>query len=57
MIRWLGRFIVYRVFGSRLLLILAVLRFLQERLTRRSRPSAVYQPSHGASQIEQREPR
>jgi hypothetical protein len=58
MFRWLGRFIVYRVFGSRVLLVLAILRFLQDRLTRRgARPLAAYQPSQGASQIEQREPR
>jgi hypothetical protein len=57
MFRWLGRFIVYRVFGSRLLLVLTILRFVQDRLTRRSRPPTVYQPSQGASQIEHREPR
>lgn len=57
MFRWLGRFIVYRVFGSRLLLVLTILRFVQERLTRRTRASAPYQPSQGASQTEQREPR
>ena len=57
MFRWLGRFIVYRVFGSRLLLVLAILRFVQERLMRRTRRSGAYQPPKGASQIEQREPR
>ena len=57
MFRWLRRFIVYRVFGSRLLLVLAILRFVQERLMRRTRRSGAYQPSQGASQIEQREPR
>jgi len=57
MFGWLGRFIVYRVLGSRLLLVLTVLRFIQERLTRRSRPGAAYPPSQGASQTEQREPR
>jgi hypothetical protein len=58
MFRWLGRFLVYRVFGSRLLLVLTILRFVQERLTRRrARPSGAYQPSQGASQIEHREPR
>ena len=57
MFRWLARFIVYRLFGSRLLLGLAVLRFVKDRLTRPSRPSRVYQPSQGASQIEHREPR
>ena len=57
MFRWLGRFIVYRVFGSRLLLVLTILRFVQDRLRRRSRPSGAYQPSQGASQIEQHEPR
>ncbi len=57
MFRWLGRFIVYRVFGSRLLVILTVLRFLQDRLTKRRRPGAAYQASHGASQIEHRDPR
>ena len=57
MFRWLGRFLVYRVLGSRLLLILTILRFIQERLTRRSRAARVYQPSQGGSQIEQREPR
>ena len=57
MIRWLGRFVVYRVFGSRLLLILTILRFIQDRLTRRSGRSVAYQPSQGASQIEHREPR
>jgi hypothetical protein len=57
MIRWLGRFIVYRVFGSRLLLVLTVLRFVQDRLARRARPRGAYQPSQGASQTEHREPR
>ncbi len=57
MIRWLVRFIVYRVFGSRLLLGLAILRFVQDRLSRRIRPRADYQPSQGTSQIEKREPR
>jgi len=54
MFRWLGRFIVYRVFGSRLLVVLAILRFVHDRLTRRSRRNGAYQPSQGASQIEQR---
>jgi hypothetical protein len=57
MFRWLGRFIVYRVFGSRLLLVLAILRLVQDRLTRRARSRAAYQPSQRASQIEHREPR
>jgi hypothetical protein len=57
MFRWLGRFIVYRIFGSRLLLILTILRFIRDRLTRRSGRSVAYQPSQGASQIEHREPR
>jgi hypothetical protein len=48
---------VYRVFGSRVLLGLAILRFVKDRLTGRSRPGRAYQPSQGASQIEQREPR
>ena len=57
MFRWLGRFIVYRVFESRLLLILTILRFVQDRLSRRgARARGAYQPSQGASQIEQREP-
>jgi hypothetical protein len=57
MFRWLGRFIVYRVFGSRLLLVLTILRFVQDRITRKTRPRGAYQPSQGASQIEHREPR
>jgi hypothetical protein len=57
MFRWLARFLVYRVLGSRLLLVLTIFRFVQEWLTRRARRSGAYQPSQGASQIEQREPR
>lgn len=57
MFRWLGHFIVYRVFGSRLLLILTILRFVQDRLARRGRTRTAYQPSQGASHIEHREPR
>jgi hypothetical protein len=57
MFRWLARFLVYRVFGSRLLLVLTVLRFIQDRLMRRNRAAGAYHPSQGASQIEQREPR
>lgn len=57
MIGWLGRFIVYRVFGSRLLLALAIARFARDWLAKRIRPRGVYQPSQGTSQIEHREPR
>jgi hypothetical protein len=57
MIRWLARFIAYRVFGSRVLMLMAIVNFLRRRSRGRKAPPGVYQPSQGASQIAQRDPR
>jgi hypothetical protein len=57
MIGWLARFVVYRVFGREILAAFAILRFIHRRFLSRRPTKAVYQPSQGASQTTQREPR
>ena len=64
MFGWLGRFILYRLVGGRVLLALAVLAWVRGFIAGRraprdnlSEPRGSYQPSQGSSQIVQREPR
>ena len=62
MLHWLGRLLLYRVLGARLMLGLAIFGWLRARLgdwraARRDAADATYQPSQGSSQIVQRDPR
>lgn len=57
MFTWLRRVVLYRLFGGRIMLLLAVLGWLRGRVGRRETPASGYQPSQGESQIVQREPR
>jgi hypothetical protein len=62
MLRWLGRLILYRFLGAKLMLGLAVFGWLRSLLGKRRDPRAstdasLYQPSQGSSQIVHREPR
>ena len=62
MIRWLGRLILYRFLGARLMLGLTLFGWLRARLgdwraSRRAAQDSLYQPSQGSSQIVHREPR
>lgn len=58
MVRMLGRFLLYRVVGGRVMLAMALLGLARRLLGGRRRPgSSAYQPSQGSSQIAQRDPR
>jgi hypothetical protein len=61
MLRALANLLLYRFVGGRIMLGLALLRLARRLLGARrastSGRSSAYQPSHGSSQIVQREPR
>ena len=64
MLGWIRRFVLYRLLGGRVLMLLAVLTWIRGYLAGRrasgdagNRREMVYQPSQGTSQTVQREPR
>jgi hypothetical protein len=61
MLKSLASLILYRFIGGRIMLGLALLSLARRLLGRRrsptTEPASTYQPSHGSSQIVQREPR